>query len=377
MREEEACSTLCPGVPQHRRAGSMTWLKRSLGVALCLWAVAVGAVPRTAGPCFLSAKEPSFNCSARKLTEVPAEVWANVTMLDLSQNSLNLTRPATLRALGRLERLVLLNLSGSYLPLLDGDTLAGLRSLRVLDLSACRLRDPLPAALRDLRALTFLDLHGNGRLKADPPAWLKDVRQVIWPGVQRGSDLGDTSGDAPSFLRKLLVEEDRGNQSRKEQGPGADVPAESHTGTYLIAALVTAVSISGLLVLAVKFKLFHRYMASYGHSLLFEGDATSQCSRAGLAVGMERPGYGLNGDAQPRDLDDDDGFIEDNYIQASERERAEREAKEEQGVEVESDDDLHFTIAGGGEPRADGGQAAVAGSAQHGQPTPACELSSL
>uniref|UniRef100_A0A7N6ABY8 Uncharacterized protein n=1 Tax=Anabas testudineus TaxID=64144 RepID=A0A7N6ABY8_ANATE len=66
----------------------------------------------------------------------------------------------------------------------------------------------------------------------------------------------------------------------------------------VMSGLGTVLTISVLIVMVVKFRLFHRFLASYRHSLLQETDGVS---------------HGLD--------DDDDGFIEDNYIQTSERER--------------------------------------------------------
>uniref|UniRef100_A0A8C7S3X6 Uncharacterized protein n=1 Tax=Oncorhynchus mykiss TaxID=8022 RepID=A0A8C7S3X6_ONCMY len=80
-----------------------------------------------------------------------------------------------------------------------------------------------------------------------------------------------------------------------------------HLATLVSAhSLASAFTVSLFLVVAFKCRLFHRHLA------------TSQ--------------YRL-------DTDDDDGFIEDNYIQASERARAESHVDD--GMEGEdSDDDL-------------------------------------
>ena len=111
----------------------------------------------------------------------------------------------------------------------------------------------------------------------------------------------------------------------------------------MAAALGTVLTISLLIVMAVKFRVFHRFLASYRHSLLQEADGVSQYGHdeppfpSSVMGRMERSQRGLD--------DDDDGFIEDNYIQASEKDRAEREVEEEEEVGTEdSDDDLEFTI---------------------------------
>ncbi|KAM4557479.1 leucine-rich repeat-containing protein 19-like [Fundulus diaphanus] len=116
--------------------------------------------------------------------------------------------------------------------------------------------------------------------------------------------------------------------------------------SYLAAGLGTVLTLSLLVVAAVRFRLFHRFLASYRHSLLQETDGVSQ-------YGQEDASY-PNVSGQMRAVegtqrgmeDDDDGFIEDNYIQTSEKDRAERETREVEGVEEEDsdDDELHFSI---------------------------------
>ena len=115
--------------------------------------------------------------------------------------------------------------------------------------------------------------------------------------------------------------------------------------SYLAAGLGTALTISLFIVMAVKLRLFHRFLASYRHSLLHEADGVSQYGHDDVPYPSNVSGrMGMvGGTVSGRDEDDDDGFIEDNYIQTSERHRAEREREEEQGSE-DSDDDLQFTI---------------------------------
>lgn len=123
--------------------------------------------------------------------------------------------------------------------------------------------------------------------------------------------------------------------------------------SYLAAALGTILALSLVIIGVVKFRVFHRFLATYRHSLLLESDGISQYGQEDVPfpnsvsgrVGMQR---GTVSELDNDDDDDDDGFIEDNYIQTSEKHRAERErAGGEHGEEEEmedSDDDLQFTI---------------------------------
>lgn len=123
------------------------------------------------------------------------------------------------------------------------------------------------------------------------------------------------------------------------EASGPDEKTKPIEWSYLAAGLGTALTVSLLIVVAVKFRLFHRFLASYRHSLLQEIDGVSQ-------YGQEEASFPnsviVEGTSREAD-EDDDGFIEDNYIQASEKDRAEREREEEE-MEEDSDEDLQFTI---------------------------------
>lgn len=112
--------------------------------------------------------------------------------------------------------------------------------------------------------------------------------------------------------------------------------------SYLAVGLGAVLALSVLVAVVVKFRFFHRFLASYRHSLLRESDGVSQ-------YGQEDPPFpssitGRMGENQRRLEDDDDGFIEDNYIQTSEKNRADKVITRDEDEVEDSDDDLQFTI---------------------------------
>ncbi|XP_042615132.1 leucine-rich repeat-containing G-protein coupled receptor 4-like [Cyprinus carpio] len=113
---------------------------------------------QTVGSCTVNREMAAFDCSGKRLTSVPKHIWMNVTELDLSENLLDLTHSDSFKRLNLFSHLVSLNLSGNYLPLLLKDHLYSLSSLKVLDLSRCKLAAVEANALTSLSSLQMLFL---------------------------------------------------------------------------------------------------------------------------------------------------------------------------------------------------------------------------
>ncbi|XP_039341258.1 type III endosome membrane protein TEMP isoform X2 [Mauremys reevesii] len=348
----------------------------------CAWYLCVCSLlyvwPAAAGhPCSIDSKGWA-DCSGKSLLHTPDSLPGNITSLDLSFNSLAMPRSGTF--LIHFPSLRALNLSNNIIPMLHPAVFSNLWALHLLDLSSCNISHLHPEAFQGLRnmhtlllknnklqilqlpaflafgALVHLNLQNNDLLSVDVlvlqlmerthqillqgnpwvcncsmypfQQWLQQRQgvQVLCasPPELQGQevktlnfqDLGCRRKQwfpqaQPSLRRKLLATVQRNDTTTTSPaGKGGN------SWPYLVGFLVSAIGISILIALAAKCKLFHKNFASYRHRPLPDTSSMGGShAESGVAWGENQSMPSAAG----LQLEDDDGFIEDNYIQPSER----------------------------------------------------------
>ncbi|XP_063795388.1 type III endosome membrane protein TEMP isoform X2 [Pseudophryne corroboree] len=315
--------------------------------------------------------EGRADCSQKGLTHIPHTVPPNLQSLDLSANSIQFLQPLP----GRFSGLLHLNLSGNPLHHLPAGAFKNLIRLRTLDLGNCGiyklhhdvfeglvllqtliLRNNSITAIdvRNLKSLTKLDVRDTPLASAHPhrqPSRDDLLYQMGSRGfcdcssmrrLHRSSE--QVSGE---FCPCMMLTEEMDHHVQKTGRSEVikrfirDVTESTYNSTaynlttplattevshgrswpYLVGFVVIAACLSLLIALAAKCKVFHRYFRSYRHRPLPDNEWINESE--GDLPGVPLP---------PQE--DEDGFIEDNYIQPGDR----HEELDEEDISIASNE---------------------------------------
>ncbi|XP_077190238.1 type III endosome membrane protein TEMP isoform X2 [Paroedura picta] len=372
-----------------------------LGVSSIVWVWSVVS----AHPCNTD-KQGWAVCSGKSLHQVPNSLPRHITSLDLSFNFLTMPRHGTflrnfpsLRYLNlssntiptlypacfcNLKTLHLLDLSSCSISIIHSKSFVGLWNLHTLLLKNNKLQSLDPFMFSIPWTLVQLDLQNNelssagelipllvqriSRVKLQGTPWLyngsitpvqqelqpREVKQILYE-----SHPEFTTRDITILSYQDIVQR-RKHRIRRDVSTNYTTPSKNYTSmpppgkvanswAYFAGFVLLAVGISIGIALIAKCKLFRRNRASYHHQRLPDSHSVGSSrtedvpgwGEAGMdmAYGRNQPMHGTAG----CQAEDDDGFIEDNYIEPS-HDMKEEEEEEQQQEEEEDEMEPHFKL---------------------------------
>ncbi|NXQ32617.1 LRC19 protein, partial [Alaudala cheleensis] len=296
-------------------------------------------------PTNITSLDLSFNSLVMPHHRTLLKHFPSLHSLNLSSNAKLTLSPAVFSNLGALR---LLDLSSCGITYIHTDTFTGLGNLHTLLLRNNSLQELDVPFLLPLKALFHLDLQHNALVSVD--TWsLQLMESVPWVRLEGNPWVCDCSAHP---LQRWLQRR-RGERRGWVTGHVAGCPLQAGTGLengghwvchrltmclswvtatalpagkggrswpFLVGFLVTAIGISILIALAAKCKLVHKNFASYRHRPLPEISSIGGSPMEDTSS-WDRGSCGSHSipDAADLQAEDDDGFIEDNYIQPSEQ----------------------------------------------------------